>query len=381
MLKRSALLMVLLAILAVLVYEQQNQMAPAPDASIGQMAAEKREAGNGGKDIAPTSRFDTEEELDDVDEETDEDKGESDAKTEQASASLVNVSALMGKQEKDVIATYGDPVRKDPSAFGYESWVYTNVDDGYLVVCVEHGEVVSIVASGSAAAGFLGNERASFSELEKTYSFEENVPVETDDGQFTFRLTGEDYKMRPLAPVDDYWLQVYMDIHTDEVSSIRLMTDEVLLKQKPYSLSYTGTLPERPELSEEQMKRVEAANEQQIFERTNHIRAYHGLSSFEWSEEVADVAYLHSKDMHDEQYFDHVSPVKGNLADRFNAGEVPFAMAGENIALKYVDGIAATEGWLNSEGHRVNLLHEEFTFLGVGVYEDYYTQNFLKPQS
>lgn len=41
MLKRSALLMVLLAILAVLVYEQQNQMAPAPDASIGQMAAEK----------------------------------------------------------------------------------------------------------------------------------------------------------------------------------------------------------------------------------------------------------------------------------------------------------------------------------------------------
>ena len=85
--------------------------------------------------------------------------------------------------------------------------------------------------------------------------------------------------------------------------------------------------------------------------------------------------------MHDEQYFDHVSPVKGNLADRFNTGEVPFAMAGENIALKYVDGIAATEGWLNSEGHRVNLLHEEFTFLGVGVYEDYYTQNFLKPQS
>ncbi|WP_373370355.1 CAP domain-containing protein [Alkalicoccobacillus plakortidis] len=52
---------------------------------------------------------------------------------------------------------------------------------------------------------------------------------------------------------------------------------------------------------------------------------------------------------------------------------------GENIALNYVDGAAAVEGWLNSEGHRVNLLHEGFTELGVGVYEKSFTQNFLTP--
>ncbi|MEK1830243.1 CAP domain-containing protein [Priestia megaterium] len=56
-------------------------------------------------------------------------------------------------------------------------------------------------------------------------------------------------------------------------------------------------------------------------------------------------------------------------------------MAGENIASNYQDGIAAVEGWLNSEGHRKALLNKEFTRLGVGVYEKYYTQNFITPMN
>ncbi|MGK0698226.1 CAP domain-containing protein [Priestia flexa] len=54
-------------------------------------------------------------------------------------------------------------------------------------------------------------------------------------------------------------------------------------------------------------------------------------------------------------------------------------MAGENIASNYTDGPAAVEGWLNSEGHRKALLNNDFTHLGVGVYEKFYTQNFITP--
>jgi uncharacterized protein YkwD len=78
------------------------------------------------------------------------------------------------------------------------------------------------------------------------------------------------------------------------------------------------------------------------------------------------------------QYFDHVSPTKGGLAERLAQGNVSYLLAGENIAAKYIDGIAAIEGWLNSEGHRETLLHEEYNYLGVGVYEKYYTQNFVQ---
>lgn len=60
-------------------------------------------------------------------------------------------------------------------------------------------------------------------------------------------------------------------------------------------------------------------------------------------------------------------------------GNISFKVAGENIAAQYVDGLAAVEGWLNSEGHRVNLLDESYSHLGVGVYQRYYTQNFMIP--
>jgi uncharacterized protein YkwD len=158
-----------------------------------------------------------------------------------------------------------------------------------------------------------------------------------------------------------------------------MIVDEVLIRQRPYSVSYRGSLPERPVFSEEDWSKIEDGNAKQIFDFTNIIRARHGLDPFEWDEKVADVAYFHSMDMSKNEYFSHTSPTYGELSERFTSGEVPFMLAGENIAAKYIDGLASVEGWLNSEGHRVNLLHEEFTHLGVGVYQEYYTQNFMTP--
>ena len=60
-----------------------------------------------------------------------------------------------------------------------------------------------------------------------------------------------------------------------------------------------------------------------------------------------------------------------------NAEYIEYQMAGENIAADYVDGPAAVEGWLNSEGHRKALLEKEYNQIGVGVYQKNYTQNFI----
>lgn len=88
---------------------------------------------------------------------------------------------------------------------------------------------------------------------------------------------------------------------------------------------------------------------------------------------------MHSNDMKENEYFSHESPTNGSLADRLKAEDVAYQMAGENIAAQYIDGIAAMEGWLNSKGHRDTLLNPDFTRLGVGVNEVYYTQNFIRP--
>ena len=76
-------------------------------------------------------------------------------------------------------------------------------------------------------------------------------------------------------------------------------------------------------------------------------------------------------------YFSHTSPTKGDLSQRLEDEDIHYSAAGENIAANYVDSIAAVEGWLNSKNHREEMLKEEYTKLGVGVYHKFYTQNFI----
>lgn len=291
----------------------------------------------------------------------------------------VVLEQMMGMSEEKLSQLYGEPKRKDPSSYGYEWWIYSINKHSYLQVGVEDGEVCTLYYSGNELLDPIFDGLVTYERLSAENDFESTIEVETDQGTYQFQLTEEDIEARPLLPYGDDWLQLYFDIHTGELSTVRLLSTDVILKQKPYYMTYRGTLPESDSLTAEEWKAVEAGEEQQIFELTNIIRQKHGLPAYEWNEDVRNIAYKHSLDMRENDYFDHVSPTYGKLDARFIAGEVPFRTAGENIALNYVDGAAAVEGWLNSEGHRVNLLHEEFTELGVGVYQKSYTQNFLTP--
>jgi uncharacterized protein YkwD len=57
---------------------------------------------------------------------------------------------------------------------------------------------------------------------------------------------------------------------------------------------------------------------------------------------------------------------------------ITYKSAGENIAMGQFDAIEAHEGWMNSLGHRENILNKDFTMLGVGAKGEYYTQNFIR---
>jgi uncharacterized protein YkwD len=286
--------------------------------------------------------------------------------------------SLIGMQTSDIVQEYGEPTRKDPSSFGYEWWAYEN-SQYYTLIGVEDDEVVTAFLTWSSLDDRKTILGESYETLNEQYDFSRQVELQIDSNQYQFQLTEQDVRMRPLVKVGDVWMQLYFDVHTNELSSIRYLTDELLVKQRPYSISYRGSLLEVEEYTEEEWREIEEGQERQIFYFTNVLRDRHELEPLEWSEEVSEVAYMHSLDMESSQYFSHTSPNYGELSDRFDRGEVQYRLAGENIAAKYVDGLAATEGWLNSEGHRVNVLHTEFSELGVGVYRDFYTQNFMTP--
>jgi uncharacterized protein YkwD len=285
---------------------------------------------------------------------------------------------LVGKSADELVTKLGEPKRKDPSNYGYTWWVYTDGQTQYIQFGVQDDKIQTIYATGKDISIEPLSIGDSYKTLKEELQFTEEVTYGKGITSYTFLLDEEDLKMRPLVKLsDNLFLQAYFDTFTEKLSSIRVMTGDVLLSQRPYGLKYRGALPDPPQLNDKEWQLVERGMEQQIFDLTNVIRHNFKKDKLSWEEKVSEVAFLHSKDMADNNYFSHYSPNGYGLKERLEAKEVSYFAAGENIAAQYVDAPAAVEGWLNSKGHREALLHDDYTHLGVGVYRLYYTQNFL----
>lgn len=284
---------------------------------------------------------------------------------------------MIGKSTNELEEEFGDPIRKDKSAYGYVWWVYPD-EESYLQFGVEDEKVVTIYGTGDIQFEPVTIGKP-YKDLNEELDFSKEVTYQHKLNSYQFRLSKEEIKSKPLVQVTDHiFMQLYFDIFTNKLSSIRVLTGDVLLKHRPYEIKYRGQLPEELNLTEEQWEKIEKGMEQQIFDITNQFRKNHQINGLEWDETVRKVAYLHSKDMENEQYFSHYGLDGSGLKERLRAEDVFYVAAGENIAALYPDAPSAMAGWLNSKGHREALLNKEYTHLGVGVYRMYYTQNFLE---
>ncbi|WP_240377417.1 CAP domain-containing protein [Bacillus piscicola] len=132
----------------------------------------------------------------------------------------------------------------------------------------------------------------------------------------------------------------------------------------------------------EQETATESQFEQEVIRLTNEERAKQGLAPLKAYSELSDVARDKSKDMRDNGYFDHNSPNYGSPFDMMETYGIDFRGAGENIAAGQRTPEQVVEGWMNSEGHRANILNKDFTHIGVGHveggnYGHYWTQMFV----
>ena len=123
--------------------------------------------------------------------------------------------------------------------------------------------------------------------------------------------------------------------------------------------------------------------ERQVFALVNEERTSRGLGALEWDPRLVLVARAHSEEMFRLKYFSHQSPVDGSPFDRLAAAKITYRRAGENLA--YAHSVsAAHRGLMESPGHRENILHPEYTRIGIGVvsagpYGRMFTQLFLTP--
>lgn len=130
-----------------------------------------------------------------------------------------------------------------------------------------------------------------------------------------------------------------------------------------------------------------SAYEQEVVKLVNEERAKKDLDPLEMDKHLSDLARKKSQDMAENNYFSHTSPTYGSPFDMMKQFDFSFRLAGENIAAGQRSPEQVVEGWMNSEGHRENILKEDFTHIGVGYVEGdgpkhrtYWTQLFMTPR-
>ena len=123
------------------------------------------------------------------------------------------------------------------------------------------------------------------------------------------------------------------------------------------------------------------ADELETFNLINEQRKQNGLLSLKIDPEVQRVARIKAQDMVNNNYFSHTSPTYGSPFDMLKSFGISYKSAGENIAGNSSNSAAVT-AWMNSSGHRANILNSSFNYTGVGVvtgskYGKIYVQMFI----
>ena len=119
--------------------------------------------------------------------------------------------------------------------------------------------------------------------------------------------------------------------------------------------------------------------EQEVIRLVNEQRVKNGLNPLTENWELSRVARYKSQDMVDNRYFSHTSPTYGSPFQMIRDFGISFRRAGENIAYGQRTPQAVVNAWMNSSGHRANILNASYTQIGVGYVANgnYWTQMFI----
>ena len=140
------------------------------------------------------------------------------------------------------------------------------------------------------------------------------------------------------------------------------------------NLIYPGQVLNIPQVSDTVLN-----YESEVIRLVNEIRAENGLKTLSANWELSRVARYKSEDMVRSHYFSHTSPTYGTPFQMIKAFGLSYRSAGENIAYGQRTPAAVVEAWMNSSGHRANILNESYTQIGVGYCQqgNYWTQMFI----
>lgn len=118
---------------------------------------------------------------------------------------------------------------------------------------------------------------------------------------------------------------------------------------------------------------------QQVVDLTNQERAKAGLKALQIDTKLTQSAQAKSQDMKNKNYFSHTSPTYGSPFDQMKSFGITYKSAAENIAMGQRSATEVVKAWMESPGHKANIMNPSYTHIGVGLSDSgyYWTQQFI----
>lgn len=288
------------------------------------------------------------------------------------------ISVYIGQSTQEWLADYGMPARIEPSAFGYEWWIYNQSYTNYLMAGVKEGEVVQVYTAGTEidAAPYRVGQK-----LKDLYRFtivENEVTVKYGTNIYTFTLAPEDLSTRLLVRFDGLYAQVYVDAIREEIEAVRFMNAETLIMHRPYDMLYDGELPPSRSPSSTLQRSIDEANANQLMDLANVYRLHHQYNALEENRASRLIAASRALEMAQKNLTSSAEQGLPPLNEALDQSGIAYNAAAENTASQYLDAAEAVHGWSNSPDHRETMLSSDYNMTGAGVFGKYYTLLFLE---
>jgi len=263
----------------------------------------------------------------------------------EASIQIKGQTISIGESKSSLVSKLGSPNRTDVTEFNYNYYVYNSSYTKFAMIAVANDKVVGWYTDSNdfSYCGLTTNSTVSNinAVFDTSKSLSKTITVSANGQKITF----------------------FMDIlGNGTIDGIYVESSNVTSSGKTDA--------------------VLKAWEKEVLDLTNSFRARNGRSVLSWSDEAASSSRKHSQDMASKGYFSHTSLDGRSPYDRMAAEGISYRAAGENIIGGYGNALYSVNGWVNSSGHRSNMLNTSFTNLGAGYalggsYGNYCTQNFF----
>lgn len=220
-------------------------------------------------------------------------------------------------------------------------------------------------------------------EADKVWNIEFNVPMneaQSNGNQFISILDEDGNKVELERTMSGNVMSLSPVISYESGAEYELVIDEKLTSAEGVELKEEIVMPFRIKESMKDGKNTYKSSEfeREVLTLVNKERERIGVSPVELSNPLGYVAHLKAEDMVDHDYFSHESPTFGSPFEMMREFGISFSAAGENIAAGHTSPEMVVEAWMNSPGHKKNILSASYTHLGVGYERNYWVQMFIR---